>query len=750
MMRWLTILAMIVLAPLAGLASPVRVSSGDHSDFTRIVVEFGSPVNWQMGRTPDGYELRLKDGAAQYDLSKVFDQIGKNRLAGVWADPDSGSLHFGIACACFAMPFEFRPGTVVIDIRNGAPPKGSSFEAPLDGGVAADLVSPAPIRPKPRPSPPTSTQIYDWTAVDRVAKPERALLVPSILGLDDTTPQSTEPSLEPLRQSLIEQLSRGASQGIVDMAKPRGDAGKDKGGGNPAVTITLGDTPDLVVRQKGEQDAPLTAKGEQCVPDDKLDVAAWADDKRPAIEQFGPAMSGLTGEFDRPDPDSVKKAIRFDLNLGFGAEARALMRAFPTDQPDAAIWQSMARIVDGEPDRQPAFKGMAACDTAAALWAILADPEVLSVGQVQKSAILRGFAALPSQLRRSLGPTLVDRFLAMGDLTTATALRDSVVRATTVPGPEIELMQAAIDKASGSPGASEAKLEKLTKQSGPTSADTLAALVLQRAELGQDVSFAQVQAMEEYAKERSNAPDHAKFRKALTLAYAASGDFEKAFNALAQAHDAAPLLWKILGNSGPDSALLNFSTLADGEPPPQPATASATLIADRMLKLGLADQSARWLALVDAPPKLLVARVALAQNDPKKALTLLNGDLSPTAVPVRLEALRQLGDDKAVAALYATLNMPQERWAAVSRTQDWQSLATGGPDVWKAAAASLFDQPAADPINAATIPPLAAAPTQPPPGPLARDKELLAKSATTVDAINSLLNSVKSPVPVTQ
>ena len=59
-------------------------------------------------------------------------------------------------------------------------------------------------------------------------------------------------------------------------------------------------------------------------------------------------------------------------------------------------------------------------------------------------------------------------------------------------------------------------------------------------------------------------------------------------------------------------------------------------------------------------------------------------------LPLRAEALRQLGSEQAAAAIYATLDMPDQHWNAVGRAHDWQTLATQGPKDWKPAAALLL------------------------------------------------------------
>lgn len=82
-------LALVLWVLLAGhlAAAPVLVKTGEHDGFTRLVMEFQAPVDWQMGRSADGYELRVVGQPVNYDLSEAFRLIGKSRL------PQSGSMH---------------------------------------------------------------------------------------------------------------------------------------------------------------------------------------------------------------------------------------------------------------------------------------------------------------------------------------------------------------------------------------------------------------------------------------------------------------------------------------------------------------------------------------------------------------------------------------------------------------------------------------------------------------------------------
>ena len=63
-------------------AEPMRVYSGEHGEFTRLVVELPAALDWTVGRTPKGYAFAvagLKN--PDYDLSGVLQKISRNRIA---------------------------------------------------------------------------------------------------------------------------------------------------------------------------------------------------------------------------------------------------------------------------------------------------------------------------------------------------------------------------------------------------------------------------------------------------------------------------------------------------------------------------------------------------------------------------------------------------------------------------------------------------------------------------------------------
>lgn len=587
----LLFLLFLLLGLRPAMGQTVTIASGEHEGFTRLVLTLPQPTDWRVGRSPDGYVFQVVGAQPRYDLSRVFDRIDRNRLASIWADPGDGGLRIGVACPCHALPFEFRPGTIVIDLRDGQPPPGSSFEQTLQGQALPALAKESPPRPRPRTLAAPLT--YNWR--DAV--------------LDDRLPDQTSPPAAPLpltlpnrqlltlRDDLMMDLSRAVAEGLVDPANRPPPAPPQKARPAPdSSNLRLG--PPLDARSVLSEPANLAAQGAVCPPPDTLAIADWGD-ARPVSVQMAEAMANLTGEFDRPDPAAVRRAVRFLLHLGFGAEALAVLTAFPTDDPDRALWQSMARLVDGNPDPDGAFGALAACDSAAALWAGLADPS-LSPTAINVAALLRSFSVLPPHLRRHLGPTLAEQFLAAGDKVNATAIKDSLLRLPGPPDPRTTILSVRLASAQGAAPLAAEQLETLLSDPGPSQMQALIALVDLHAAEARPLDPAQADALAAFLSQAEGTAEAPALARAHVLALALTDRFDAAFDALPMAPDAAPDLWRLL-SGGPDSAVL-IHALGTGsdEVPRGVAQSVRDALAIRLHTLGFPEQARGWSAV--SPP----------------------------------------------------------------------------------------------------------------------------------------------------
>lgn len=706
----------------AAQAGPVAVSSGEHPGFTRLVFDYGATIDWHFGRSADGYEIAVGGPQPSYDLRGVFQPIGTTRLAAIWPDPGSGNLHIGIACACHAMPFEFRPGVLVIDLRDGPPPKGSSFEAMLDGSAAGALSPRPPPRPKARPV--QMPAAYDWLARTISDLPEPQPPGKPAEHAPDPYGIALASQLEPLRQQLLTQISRGAAQGIVDLTL----AGSGPASGLPSdfasAQIVIGGNRGSLAEADQPVGDDLGAEGNACIPAEHLDLSSWGSED-PVAEQWAAAMSGLVGEFDQPDPAALAKAVRFNLFLGFGAEARQLMQSFGTDLADADLLSALSYIMDDQPGDMKVLLGQTACDGPAALWSALAETGALPK-TANAAAIRLALSDLPPQLRELLGPKVAQRFLEAGDTESARAIRDAILRA----GPEgatapLALLGAEIDEGIGDPAAAEDRLRHVVDAKGSGAVQALAGLVELRARRGLPVQPSDVAALEASAGEwgGEGATD---LSTAILLGKAASGDPAGAFAMLAEHHNLEPEVWDLLAHLGTDRQVLELAVLpSDAKPAFHPA--SAARLAQRLLDLGLPEPAAWWLDTVADQP-VLQARIDLARAKPNEALALLAEQVTPEAEALQLSALGQLGDDRAAAAILAGKGDKASAQLALSRAGAWTEVAAGeAGTLQELAKAVIAPSPA----------PAAMAGTDE--GQLARSHELVTSSAMTRDLIGALL-----------
>lgn len=701
----------LALLPGVALAEPIRVQSGEHDGFTRLVLDYGKPVDWQVGRSADGYELRVNTSAS-YDFTQVFDLIGKGRLAAIWADPVSGALRIGIACPCHAIPFEFRPGIVVVDLKDGPPPPESSFELALDGTATPDL-SARPL-PRPRPRPENMAQ-YNWLEVALTSPSDTQTAVP----LPDV-----EPSLQPLRDALLRQLSRGATQGVVDMAHPKGISGQAGAEGNPSVQIRMGELPGLEATTPDQEHA-LSSAGLQCPPESALDIAGWGDD-RPISEQLGDSVQGLIGEFDKPDPEAVGRAVKFHLYIGFGAEARQLLQAFPAELPDSDLWRSLSYILDGDEYDSGSFRNMSACNSAAALWAALSE-KTLSP-DLNTQAVLLSFSGLPAHLRHLLGPDLARRFLEADDNESARAIRDAILRAPGSDDASVELLQADMHMQSGHPEDAETDLKTILADPGPNATDALIGYVEARYAQALPMEADIVPALEAIVQEQSGTVSQPKAVRALGLAQASSGDFPAAFATADALPEIRQDIWNILAGVGVDDAILDHAILTTDAQYPVIDPATAEALAQRLLDLGFSVEAAAWLDTIAAPNPLLSAKVALAKGEPRAALMWLSGATDAESVQIRAFALQELGDYTSAADVFAKSGAGDLAVKASILAKDWSAYPEAKPEPWATAAQYIAPAASGDEM-----------------GPLARGQDIVETSTATRLAVSDLLAALPNP-----
>ncbi|MDP2082082.1 MAG: hypothetical protein U0934_21390 [Pseudotabrizicola sp.] len=651
-------LLLVLLIFLAGpaQAQSVSVRSGEHGTFTRLVFIFPTPVDWTLGRTPAGYGLQITGPTLSYDVSSIYQKISKDRLRSVWADPESGALLLGIDCECHAIPFELTPKILVVDIRAGRPPEGSSFELALADGTKAPPIQ-AAQRPRPRKAT-KSDQTYDWLAQAGPAQAQAAAdLTAAKTGMENDL------RLEDFRSMLIDEVGRGATQGVVEMERPSPTIASSADTLPENARVALNELPGIEISTKEGARPDLMVRGEVCPKAADLTAGPWAATDNPGSE-LAQARSALLTEFDVPEPKMVLHAVDTHLYFGFGAEARLLLTRFlPAGQADP-LRIGLSYLVDSERPPENPFDAMQSCDTAVALWALLAAPDDKTLFHVNGVAASRTFLSLPPHLRSLFGSEVAKRLQRSGDSANAEVVRQSFERAVPVGDPTVSLLTADQALYSGSPIAAEAALP--TTASGETAMAALLTLVEARFQQRKPLEGNDILTLEAFAFENGSGTFKPQLDRALSHGAALAGDFKNAFS---RAEGTAVLeqdVWMLLGEMGAESQLLTFAVGLD---PLRRATlplATRTMIAKRLLDTGLPNAASDW-AQSDDIGADLAARIALANGDARSALRALATQLPDADPDLVAASYAALGDYDSAASTYQAAG---DREGAI-RAQRW-------------------------------------------------------------------------------
>lgn len=769
-----------LLAALLLMASPVtaesvRIRSGEHDGFSRLVLEIGSPVDWTLRRVGNVYNLRIDRPGIHFDTSRVFSLIPRMRITALEM-PDESVLSVRVAGTVHADAFTLEGGAIVLDIRSGPAPADSVFERPPDPEFANAISAGAALpgfRARSRVDP--SLPVY-WrdSAVDPVenSSERRVEVIPPAIALEFPDPRLAEAETE-----LLQQLGRAAAQGLITIdaapRQPRRDAvlGGTDDAASPASQALASAQDHLAITSQTvvDRDSPnvdrvgLGDNGHDCLPNEIFDLSAWLDGSPPG-DQIAALRRQLVGEFDRPSPETVVLLVRLYIALGFGAESVALMDAMGPLPTGTDELRYIAAVIDGRGvDPGSAILTMTGCNTSAALWAVLGGdglgkPETANFGAIQRS-----FSALPLALRQHLGPLLVERMIGLGVPDVAHTIREAIARAPGEHGGSINMIDARIDLARGRAADVKQGLAPIISGNGEQALEAMLLSIDARLALGEAVEQVMIDNIAAMAFEHRNSIHGPAAARAHVLAAGSAGRFGEAFTALGawpevgsgdlSDHTTRDLFRQLVALRD-DATFLEvfFARQRAADVRRLDWTLRADL-AQRLLNLGFSVEARRVAgpgAATFDRGRVLLARAALLDRDGPAALAHI-GELSGDAADtIRGEAFRLLGDHKSAQASFISAGEMESAVSEAWRGGDWEMVAQAGSEpkrsvVERFAPARLQGAPEAAGNPAVGLPGGAqlAAPATQDDGPLSRNRAVLAQSQSMRSALMLLLKETE-------
>lgn len=470
-------LALGWLTTCAAGAQTLLVQSGEHADFTRLVIAIGEDRDWTLEEDRRGWRLTLDPVPDGFALDGVFDLIPRTRLADLSVDED---LLLDLACACPVTAFRHEERFLVLDIGDAEPA----------------LLEAAPERGLPDAALPDLADILiGQDAVDPILSP----LVDTPVDPADAPIDAPNPRIAEAAALMAEQLARAAASGLLDAAlgRPLADA-------DPLPPVAPVAEAQVEEARSDVEPEAATDPSEAAMPQSLPVTAATALDRpQPAELRVPPLLSepGCSGALvplrswasgagidqglgalnaalyddrDQLVPDGVMNLARHYLYYGFGAEAAFWLRQL--DSPDALLLQ-IASLVDG--GAAPPFadvRDTARCSPEELLWYYLGGAIGVPLLPEDLSALQRAFGDLPPGLRDQLGPVLVRRLHADGALATARTLRDTLHRGGRLDATVLRLIDLDIGLAPDpSPTRTREALAIDLRDDGPSPAATMAA-----------------------------------------------------------------------------------------------------------------------------------------------------------------------------------------------------------------------------------------------------------------------------------
>ncbi len=499
---------LILMWPISGFSQTVVVVSGEHDGYTRLAFAVSPDRDWNLVYGPKSATLVFPTQSLEFEDDGVFARIPKTRLASTHINQSEGGAEYRmtLGCDCDVTAFAYLGTYIVVDIADAIEtsitatrdrhfaPVLSPARLPSDNSRPPEYVSwiqpraphyissphrvnfPAPtdtvgLKPTQNPGTPPNT-----------SHPDVAQVAPDVATEID---QELQEAVDAARNSLLQQLTLAADQGLLDLNRPIPEIPQAvdalpevKPDDVPVVFEELESENQILIQTVTTRDS-LAARGgtvqqnDHCPSPEDLDMAAWGSGED-FFDELSSARRKLLREFDEPNFAEVERVIRTYLRYGFGAEARSYLQEGGKNIAQSSLLLDFAAIVDGQTVQPSGPLSQATdCDGAAGLWALVGTYPTIDTDIDDQPSIVEAFAGLPPDIRRLVGPRLASAFLDRRLETTARQVADILERAPGDHGIEHELVVGNLMQIEGSTPEAEQVYQVLAEDNSQVAIDAL-------------------------------------------------------------------------------------------------------------------------------------------------------------------------------------------------------------------------------------------------------------------------------------
>ncbi len=682
-------------------ARNILVTTGEHADFTRLVLQSSNPIAWQLLPPTPGSAarvLRIAERDAQIDISRAFQRIPRARLADLVRTREG--LELQLNCDCPIEAWTERQGLVVLDIGN---PQQSDDGTHVSFVIASDITTPLRFTESDLARNAGISLAQAWPAGTEhpgfigPAAPHGPM--PSPLAVSERTA---------VMQQLTTQVAGALAQGILNPSHerpPHAEMIRLVDGANEAAI-----PPNLRVMSvldRADDDAAL-------LPDDLPNACAAAASLdfaiAPAPGNFNTAlaarMSNWIGEFDQPEQAVTEELVILYLQHGFGAEARALLENAVHPIVGRDLLLGFSDTIEGrQSNSRLRLAEQHGCGGAATMLAALAGAPLPRI-RGHANEIANTYAQAPGILRTALGSALIRILVEAEAIDAGRVVADTLRRTPFARSEDLRMADAMLDRARGESLQAGARLSRdasddiesvlLRLQIALETSAIVPELVLLNAEaiasmhrldpLGIDLMAAIIR-----LRVNSGTPT-----EALDLIDRLEGWAGGSLHDSQLISELGDMVWFGLALQASDPALLarilNRSDWRD----PSFSVETRTALAERLLRFGMTEAAEMLLVAPRAEAERhLLARLHREREEPERALAVLSDDRSDTAESLPAHVLHERGENSASSQIHAGPGAFDSAARTAVPGRDWAMLeeawAAGGTTTQRELARALAD-----------------------------------------------------------
>ena len=505
---------LLSVAGTVAVGETIPIISGEHEGYTRLVLTIDPAKPWRLENV-SGRSNLIFEGSHSFGTENIFNRIPKSRLADVSTEntAELSTFRMALNCQCDVNAYAYQNAYIIIDISDPAPKDrletASVSPAKLEVNFSPDSLPSLDLEiDTRRPDSPhyNATEAENSMHDNATIVDEQVFEEPvEVLVVEDVDPE-LQKTVDEARDALIRQLSFAADQGLLDFKSDEANLEvteheevdpHHEDSPEPEAAPVASPMENLMNQEQvsiqsvydidGRDDPDAMNVGMQCFQDFDFDIQNWGSG-----EDFSQELSILRtdqlGEFDVTDLKKIHGLIRLYIRYSFDAEADYLVASYQDDIKHPEIYVDLARVMSGRSgDDHGVLQHAIECEGAVGMWALASETGVSAQALTPKDSVLGVFENLPADLRRAIGPRLIEAYLRRDMRTEAQQVSDLISRAHGKDGQAVELSQAVLLMDAGQVPAAESIYQDVATTNTTESVPALMELVELYLREGRDV-----------------------------------------------------------------------------------------------------------------------------------------------------------------------------------------------------------------------------------------------------------------------